>query len=330
MGLPGRELPGFPVYNRGLEITVPTVNAWIETPARERIPIQGTCYLGRGSSNTVALPGEMISRRHALIHRQGGSEHWLVDLGSSNGVLLNGRRVKHPMALKDQDRIEIGASTVVYRQAAQAAPQTEETETETAFRPTSKAQKTLAIWMLIADIKKFTLISQKLPGDRLAKLVGRWIAACKEVIEQNGGEIYQYLGDGFMAYWQVDSTPVEAIARTLAELKKIQATCPPPPRVPEELEAWMDKLAAGSRVPFRLVVHTGNVTLDHTVADGDIGLIGPPMNFVFRMEKLAGLLGLDCLASEAAAEQLKQFGTLTPQGHHSLSGFAGTHPMFAG
>ncbi len=283
------------------------MNAWLETEAGDRLPVQGTCSFGRDSANTVVLPGNQVSRRHAMIHTQGKGEHWVVDLGSSNGILLNGRRVKQPVALKDQDKLEIGPNRFVYRQTA-PDPSAAQHPVETTSYMTIKASRTADLWLLIADIEKFTPLSQTMPGDQLAKLVGRWIATCKEVIEKEGGEINKYLGDGFLAYWPTPNTGAEVIARTLAELKKVQAE---------------------NTLPFRLVIHVGSVTVDNSLSEGEDALIGPEVNFVFRLEKVAGSIGQRCVLSAAAAAHLKNFSPVTPHGEHSLSGFAGTHTAYA-
>jgi len=119
----------------------------------------------------LVLPGNQVSRRHAMIHVQGQGEHWLVDLGSSNGIILNGRRVKQPVALKDQDRLEIGPNVLTFRKAA-TAPGATPMPAETTSYMTIKASTTANLWLLIADIEKFTPLSQTMPGDQLAKLVG--------------------------------------------------------------------------------------------------------------------------------------------------------------
>ena len=49
--------------------------------------------LGRDSSNFVQVHDTEVSRRHAEIRREAGV-YTVIDLGSSNGTLINGRRVE--------------------------------------------------------------------------------------------------------------------------------------------------------------------------------------------------------------------------------------------
>ena len=75
--------------------------AWLEHDGAANVPILSSCSIGRAPGNQLVLADEKASRKHALIHRQGEHEYWLVDLGSSNGSYVDGRRVSQPMALRD-------------------------------------------------------------------------------------------------------------------------------------------------------------------------------------------------------------------------------------
>jgi hypothetical protein len=71
--------------------------------------------LGRSRDCDVVIDDPNVSRRHAELHRtpDGG---WAVhDLGSTNGVLINGKRVKRTQQLAQGDRIELGTSELVFQ-----------------------------------------------------------------------------------------------------------------------------------------------------------------------------------------------------------------------
>ncbi len=65
----------------------------------------------------------VVSRRHAEIRRQDG-RFILVDLGSFNGTLLNGRRIVEPVLLHHDDRAELGPGgpTIRFVDPAHPAP----------------------------------------------------------------------------------------------------------------------------------------------------------------------------------------------------------------
>ena len=68
--------------------------------------------IGRWSGNSVQLHDGEVSRRHAEI-RTVGSERKIFDLNSSNGIYVNGAKVReHP--LSNGDQVQIGRTLLVY------------------------------------------------------------------------------------------------------------------------------------------------------------------------------------------------------------------------
>jgi pSer/pThr/pTyr-binding forkhead associated (FHA) protein len=71
-----------------------------------------TC-IGRGEDCDVSFEDSLVSRRHARIVLRGDAAV-IEDLGSRNGVLVNGRRIDRPERLVDGDRVRIGAQDLVF------------------------------------------------------------------------------------------------------------------------------------------------------------------------------------------------------------------------
>lgn len=69
--------------------------------------------IGRLAGSEVELQDPGASRRHAEIRRQ-GDDYVVVDLGSTNGTLLNDSPVKEA-TLSDGDRITIGRTVLEFR-----------------------------------------------------------------------------------------------------------------------------------------------------------------------------------------------------------------------
>src|SRR5919205_649762 len=63
--------------------------------------------LGRSRECDIQVEDPNVSRRHAEL-RQEGSTYWIVDLDSTNGIEVNGRRVKRAR-LSDGDTITLGS-----------------------------------------------------------------------------------------------------------------------------------------------------------------------------------------------------------------------------
>jgi adenylate cyclase len=284
-----------------VEIQPPT--AWLESPGGQQTPICGTCVLGRATASTLALSGDRVSRRHAMVHAQGEDEFWLVDLGSANGTYLNGRRVSQPCRLTDRDQITIADQAIIFRN-----PQTQrKTSDQTRTEKTIQEIKSVNCWLLVADIEGSTQFTQRLPADEAPRVTGRWLAECKQVIDDNNGAINKFLGDGFFAYWFDREGTVNAVGTALAVLKQQQAKAHP---------------------RFRIVLHYGKVFVGGAASLGEESLLGNEVNFIFRMEKLAGSLGVSCLMSEAAQERMKSLYPPQDESRHSLTGFEGNFSFF--
>ena len=69
--------------------------------------------LGRSRDSDVVLEDANVSRRHAEVRPSGAS--WIVrDLGSTNGVKVNGRQIEGAQSLKTGDEIELGTCRIVF------------------------------------------------------------------------------------------------------------------------------------------------------------------------------------------------------------------------
>jgi len=278
--------------------------AWLEAADGTRHPIQGSCSLGRSSANTVVLESSNVSRRHALIHLQNIGELWLIDFGSSNGTFLNKRRIHHPIRLSDGDQITIGDQLLMLRQPTTFS---EEYKTDLVQR-TLRNIENIPCWLLVADIRAFTPLSQHMPSEDLDVLLGAWIFTCREVIENKHGTINKYLGDGFLAYWPDAATTPQEIVAVISALKELQQ------------KKWPE---------FRFVVHFGAVAVGGVASLGEESLMGVDVNLIFRLEKLAGSLGESSALSEAAHTKLSELVPVRSLGEFEVKGFDGKYAFFA-
>ncbi len=72
--------------------------------------------IGRSKDCEIQVTDPNVSRRHAEV-RQEGSAHWVVDLDSTNGTEVNGRRLKRAK-LRPGDTITVGSTELVFRREA--------------------------------------------------------------------------------------------------------------------------------------------------------------------------------------------------------------------
>jgi len=279
--------------------------AWLQDQAGSRVPLKGSCSLGRSVSNQVAIPDERVSRRHALIQVQGDQEYWLVDFGSRNGTCLNDQRIIRPTRLRHGDRIKVGHAEFVFHQP-QSVPGASP-KTVLADRTASDI-RSAACWLLVVDIIDSTRLVSEMPADELPLLTGQWVAECKQTIEANGGRINQFLGDGFFAYWHDRERVESAVGAALQALRRLQDQ---------------------ARPPFRLALHLGQVVLGGVSVGEEERISGPDLHFAFRTEKLASKLGETRLLSETAWARLAAVVETRAVGRHCLPGFDGQFAFYA-
>jgi hypothetical protein len=73
---------------------------------------KASVVIGRSKDCDIRISDPNVSRRHAEI-RQEGSTYWVVDLGSTNGIAVNGHALKRAK-LDDDDRITLGSTEIVF------------------------------------------------------------------------------------------------------------------------------------------------------------------------------------------------------------------------
>lgn len=88
-------------------------SALLVTDGRRVVVGADGAVIGRSRDCDVVLDDVNVSRRHAELRPRGSS--WVLsDLGSTNGVTVNDRRLDRPQVLAPGDRLEIGTSTLTF------------------------------------------------------------------------------------------------------------------------------------------------------------------------------------------------------------------------
>jgi FhaA, N-terminal domain/FHA domain len=99
-----------------------TPDAPAPEPAREVVTLtvagrtheitKSSVVLGRSREADIRVADVNVSRRHAEL-RQEGAGYWIVDLGSTNGLEVNGKRTDRSR-VRDGDRITMGSTEIVF------------------------------------------------------------------------------------------------------------------------------------------------------------------------------------------------------------------------
>lgn len=127
LGLRDRALPSFLQSMAGTAPAVPRPESKLILSLqgcadREVVLTTDRVLIGRGDEADVRIDSVFVSRYHALILRD-GKQDVLLDLGSTNGLLVNSRRIIR-RALRDRDLIQIGPTRVTYLTTLPAAAAT--------------------------------------------------------------------------------------------------------------------------------------------------------------------------------------------------------------
>lgn len=177
-----------------------------------------------------------------------------------------------------------------------------------------------AVWY--SDIKDFTALSDLLPRDELIELLNAYFEASVQAVEERGGEILKFLGDGLLAIFPAeDGADAEACHGAMAAARDTVQLV----RVLNQRRLKQDKPV----VDFGIALHLGEV--DYGNIGGlerlDFTVIGPTVNLASRIEGLTRTLGVRVLASADFAAAAGE--TLTPMGRHKVKGLQRPVEVFA-
>jgi adenylate cyclase len=253
--------------------------------------------IGRSSSNDAVLPESKVSRSHAVIRRLGNHEYYLIDLGSANGTILNGERVVMPALLKNNDRISIGSSELVFTREEDETSDIERDDSTDCRTVTGTIQPDIrTVTVLVADIRGYTSLSERIPVATLARIVGRWFRSANTIVEQNTGVVDKFIGDAVMARWLVgddDTTVAYRALRAAHELHEMTT----------ELGAEFRELPAPLRIGVG--INTGKAAVGVMVAGRmqEYTVLGDSVNIAFRLESSTKELGVDVVISRDAFDQ---------------------------
>ncbi len=96
--------------------TIPPAWLTLMRPSRgQPMPLtRPTIHIGRHHTNDVVVADSKVSRHHAEIHFENG-QFMLYDLGSTNGVGINGTMTRDPVPLRNNDRITVGTYEFIFQ-----------------------------------------------------------------------------------------------------------------------------------------------------------------------------------------------------------------------
>lgn len=257
---------------------------------------KNTLRLGRGEANDIRLQHSWVSRQHAMIQQDSSGICSLVDLGSSNGTFINGRRIHAISRLFPGDRIGIGQTILVFVQENAKTPEPEADD--------CLEEKTIAfvnkqmVTVLVSDIRNFTRLAEVMGDTKTTKLLQVWNGKVNELVRNYGGIVDKFIGDAVMALWLGGPNLSLTVDQVLkAALAIDQMTCDLQERMPDI--PWPLKTGAAINTGEAVVGNIGGDRRDFTV-------IGDSINVVFRLEEMTNQSGFDLLIGNESARHIKK------------------------
>jgi hypothetical protein len=87
---------------------------WVQVGSTTYALTRPTTRIGRGNESDLRIDDPGISRNHAELRRSGGDVS-VVDVGSTNGVVVDGQRVAEAR-LRDGAKVQLGSTTIVFHE----------------------------------------------------------------------------------------------------------------------------------------------------------------------------------------------------------------------
>lgn len=236
-----------------------------------------TYTLGRVANIDITLPYSWVSRKHAMIQREENGRFNLIDLGSSNGTFINGRKIHTPITLQNGDCIGIGSTRLLFQQ------ETPSTRTPATVGPdldemtVAFVQKQI-ITILICDIHDFTRLSETMGAQWISQLLQHWTGKVSKLVHKHEGIVDKFIGDAVMALWagpNIKDNIHQALKTAIAINNLTNSLSKKIPDIP-----WPLQIGAA--------LNTGEAMLGNLAQDGQSNytVVGDVVNVAFRLENM--------------------------------------------
>ncbi|MGH7031990.1 MAG: adenylate/guanylate cyclase domain-containing protein [Stellaceae bacterium] len=177
--------------------------------------------------------------------------------------------------------------------------------------------------IMMTDMRNFTGLSDRLPGDAVIELLDDYFDAIVSPIQENKGEILKFMGDGVLAIFPAEDDEDFAPA----SLRALEAATQGLERLAGVNEARRENDLAELRTGIGL--HLGEVIYGNVGATDrlDFTVIGPAVNLASRIEGLTKRLLRPLLTSAAFAEICPR--PLVSLGFHPVRGLFQPEEVFS-
>ncbi|MGY3530652.1 adenylate/guanylate cyclase domain-containing protein [Bradyrhizobium sp. USDA 4452] len=244
-------------------------------------------------------------------------EEWLEKLGmSAYAQRFRENRIDISILgeLNDQDLRELGIVLGDRKKILRAIRELHASDKSSApyTESVSDTAERRQLTVMFCDLVGSTALSTQLDPEDLRKIIGAYHRTCAAVVEQNGGFVAKYMGDGVLVYFGYPRAhehdaehAVQAALGLVAAVGKLET-------------------ATSGRLEVRVGIATGLVVVGDIVGSGEAqerGVVGETPNLAARLQAVAGP-GMVVIA-DATRRLVGDLFVLTSLGAQQLKGLAG-------
>lgn len=146
--------------------------------------------------------------------------------------------------------------------------------------------------IMFIDLKDSTSIAEKMPGKKYFRFIREFIYHISNALIENGGRIYQYVGDEIVVSWRYNKRNTRRCIKALVDARKNLRR-----------NSTHFKRRYGVVPEYRIGVHVGEVTIGEIgVIKKDLAMSGDAMNTAARIKAASTELNHDFLLSKDFVE----------------------------
>ena len=178
------------------------------------------------------------------------------------------------------------------------------------------------ITVLIADIREFTALSQRIPPEELVSFLNRYLERMIEIVLRNRGTLDKFLGDGILAIF---GAPLDDENHRIHALQSSQEMLHAVDHLQEYLRA-----TANENLRIGIALHCGHAVVGNIGSEKrmEYTAIGDVVNVTSRIEALNKVFGTEILVSEAVEERIRGHFRFSEVGAVQLRGVSGALKVF--
>jgi class 3 adenylate cyclase len=298
--------------------------------------VEGELVIGRVDAG-LTIEDPLISRRHAVV-RPVDRTLEIEDLGSLNGTWVNGERITSARRLAGGDVVTVGSTSIdvdierdnrtmvapaapatgpgmvpaAGARAAVEAPTPRPRLPDRPLSPEPVGDELRPVTALFADIVGSTALGERLAADEVKVVVGECVTRMTRIVEQFGGTVQAYMGDGIAAFFGIPAAHEDDPERaSRAGLRIIEAV--------GDYAAEVDAAWGISNFNARVGINTGETAVGLVGgSDPQSVSLGDTTNVAARLQSAAdpGTIAI----GEATAKCLVHRFALEPLGEISVKG----------